>query len=136
MSDANLERAVPFFWVRDIAASLRFYVDGLGFAKTREWAPDGRLRWCWLDRGPASVMLQEFWREGPERNQVDGPLGQGVTIVFLCRDAVAFHGELRTRGVTARQPAVENGCWVTEAIDPDGYRLLFESPTDAPEPND
>ncbi len=31
----NVRQAVPFFNVKDIAASLRFYVDGLGFTITR-----------------------------------------------------------------------------------------------------
>jgi catechol 2,3-dioxygenase-like lactoylglutathione lyase family enzyme len=47
----NIRLAVPFFGVDDIDASLRFYVDGLGFALTRHWAPDGRIRWCWLELG-------------------------------------------------------------------------------------
>ena len=37
----NVKQAVPFFMVTDIEASLRFYVDGLGFAVTNEWRPEG-----------------------------------------------------------------------------------------------
>ena len=36
--------AVPFFHVTDIDASLRFYVDGLGFVLTNEWSTEGRIR--------------------------------------------------------------------------------------------
>ena len=36
----NVRQAVPFFHVKDIEASLRFYVDGLGFTMTRRWEPD------------------------------------------------------------------------------------------------
>jgi catechol 2,3-dioxygenase-like lactoylglutathione lyase family enzyme len=63
----NVTQAVPFFTVKDMDASLRFYVDGLGFTITNRWEPEGRLR------------------------------------------------------------------WVTALVDPDGYRLEFESPTDVPE---
>jgi hypothetical protein len=31
----NIRQAVPLFGVKDIEASLRFYVDGLGFTMTR-----------------------------------------------------------------------------------------------------
>jgi lactoylglutathione lyase len=31
MTSANVKQAVPFFGVTDMEASLRFYVDGLGF---------------------------------------------------------------------------------------------------------
>jgi hypothetical protein len=29
---------------------------------TRHWAPDGRVRWCWLELGGAALMLQEKGR--------------------------------------------------------------------------
>lgn len=60
----NVKQAVPFFHVTDIDASLRFYVDGLGFVMTKQWDPEGRVRWCWLEIGAAAVMLQEYWRDG------------------------------------------------------------------------
>ena len=41
-------QAVPFFNITDIDKSLRFYVEGLGFTTTHHWAPEGRIRWCWL----------------------------------------------------------------------------------------
>jgi hypothetical protein len=46
---ANVKQAVPFFGVRNIDASLRFNVDGLNFTKTHQWAPEGRIRWRWLE---------------------------------------------------------------------------------------
>lgn len=36
----NVKQAVPFFMVTDIEASLRFYIDGLGFAVINEWRPE------------------------------------------------------------------------------------------------
>ena len=56
----NLTQVVPFLGVTDIERSLRFYLDGLGFAIKHKWEPEGRIRWCWLTRGGASLMLQEF----------------------------------------------------------------------------
>jgi hypothetical protein len=64
---ANVKQAVPFFGVTNMATSLRFYVDGLGFKMKHWWIPDGvedkpngRIRWCWLELGDAAIMLQEF----------------------------------------------------------------------------
>jgi len=51
VSHPNVREAVPFLWVHDLSASLRFYVDGLGFEKTCEWAPEGKLQWCSLQLG-------------------------------------------------------------------------------------
>jgi lactoylglutathione lyase len=132
-SPENVRQAVPFFWVRDIEASVRFYVDGLGFAKTREWVDDGKLRWCWLQLSDVAVMLQEFWTEGHHRNVPDAQTGVGVSICFLCEDAITLWRDFTGRGVEAQRPFVGNGMWVTQLSDPDGYQLLFESEADAPE---
>ena len=130
---ANVKRAVPFFNVTDIDASLRFYVEGLGFALKKQWIPEGRIRWCWLELGDVAVMLQEYWRDGQRGGAPDGPMGQGVSICFECADALAIYKDLISRGVGAQRPYVGNGLWVTSVTDPDGYRLDFESPTDVAE---
>jgi lactoylglutathione lyase len=129
----NVKQAVPFFGVRDIQRSLRFYVDGLGFEKTIEWVPDGKLRWCWLQNGGAALMLQEFRDDGRHDPPPTGQLGVGVSVCFICENALAFYREVSARGIPASKPFVGNGMWVTSLRDPDGYDLHFESLTDAPE---
>lgn len=125
--------AVPFFNVTDVEASLRFYVDGLGFVLTSHWSPEGRIRWCWLELDKVALMLQEYWREGRPAGAPDGPLGQGASICVFCVDARAIYRDLKQRGIAASRPFVGNGLWVTTVTDPDGYRLDFESPTKDPE---
>jgi len=134
VSDApNVRMAVPFFNVKDIEASLRFYVDGLGFTITRQWEPDSRIRWCWLELGQVAVMLQEYWKDGRPGGWAAGPLGQGVSICFMCSNAIAVYHDSSARGLNPARPFVGNNLWVTSFTDPDGYRLDFESPTDVPE---
>jgi catechol 2,3-dioxygenase-like lactoylglutathione lyase family enzyme len=128
-----VRQAVPLFWVRDLETSARFYVDRLGFTVAKEWVEDGRRRWCWLELGDAALMLQEFWTGGPHEDVPGGKTGLGVSIYFICDDAVALWRELVARGAPATRPFVGNGMWVTEVTDPDGYHLLFESESDAPE---
>ncbi len=130
---ANLKQVVPFLGVTDMERSIRFYVDSLGFAMKNKWEPEGRIRWCWLTRGGASVMLQEFAREGHGGRRPEGVLGQGVNLCFQCEDAVALYREFRSRGLEPSEPTVGNSMWVTSLHDPDGYRVEFESVTDAPE---
>ena len=130
---ANVKQAVPFFNVSDIEASLRFYVEGMGFVMTRHWAPEGRIRWCWLELDDVALMLQEYWRDGHRGGKPDGPLGQGITICFMCVDALAIYHDLISRGINAQRPFVGNGLWVTSVTDPDGYHLDFESPTEVAE---
>ena len=133
MTKTNVKQAVPFFGVSNIEASLRFYVDGLGFEMTRQWIDEGKLRWCWLQLDGAAVMLQEFRKEGHNSWRPEGKVGEGVTICFFCEDALTIYRELISRGIKASRPFVGNGLWVTSVTDPDGYGLDFESPTDVPE---
>ena len=137
-TSVNVKQAVPFFGVTNMEASLRFYVDGLGFEMKRWWIPDrdrhypadGKIRWCWLELGEAAIMLQEFL---PER-QPKETLGTGASVCFQCEDALALYREFKSRGIQARKrPFVGNRLWVVPLTDPDGYRIEFESPTDAPE---
>ena len=134
----NVKQAVPFFGVTNMESSLRFYVDRLGFKMTHQRIPDGdedypadgRIRWCWLQLGDAAIMLQEFLPE----HRPKGTLGTGASVSFMCEDALALYREFKARGVqTRKRPFVGNHLWVVTLTDPDGYRMEFASPTDAPE---
>lgn len=130
-NEANVMQAVPFFGVTDIQRSLRFYVDGLGFEMTKKWIDQGRLQWCWLQLEGAALMLQEYRTEGHGSYQPQGKLGQGVTICFICRDALQVYRDALASGLQPSRPFVGNAMWVTSLTDPDGYRIDFESDTDA-----
>ncbi len=132
-SKPNVQQAVPLLLVSDIEASRRYYVGGLGFAVTKQWIDEGKLRWCWLELGGAALMLQEFWKEGPHTWVPEDKLGVGVSINFICEDALAIYREVTARGIEAKEPFVGNAMWVTGLKDPDGYSLFFESDTDVPE---
>ena len=127
----NIRLAVPFFIVRDMEASLKFYTDKLGFKLTRQWMPRGKIEWCWLQRDEVAIMLQEPRTKEPADQE--GLKGKGISICFQCADALALYHEFTARGVEIQEPFVGNNLWVVAFPDPDGYRLDFESPTDVPE---
>jgi catechol 2,3-dioxygenase-like lactoylglutathione lyase family enzyme len=129
----NVQQVVPFLSVSDMERSYRYYVDGLGFHLKYQWVADGKLRWCWLVLGGAALMLQEFSSGGSHAWNPKGTLGEGVSLWFICEDAIAVYDELRSRGIEASEPQVGNSMWVTSLSDPDGYCVNFESPTDTPE---
>ena len=130
---SGMRQVVPFFAVSDMAQSVRFYVDGLGFRMTNQWMKDGKLRWCWLEHGGAALMIQEFPTEGHDSYVPSGKRGEGVSLCFICEDAKAYYDEIAGRGIRATKPRVENRMHAIHLTDPDGYRLTFESPTDEPE---
>lgn len=129
----NVQQVIPFFRVSDMDRSLRFYLDGLGFALKNKWVVDEKLRWCWLELGGAALMLQTFANDGHHLKPPSGKLGEGVSLEFQCLDAVALYREFISRGLAPSEPEVGNSMWVTCLSDPDGYRLGFESLTETPE---
>lgn len=125
----NVTQSVPFFMVRSMKSSLDFYVHGLGFEVKGKWEPNGTIEWCWLEHGKAALMLQEY-RAGMEPA---GTRGVGVSVCFICNDAIAIYKEALSRKLTPEEPFVGNASWVVQFKDPDGYVVLFESPTEVKE---
>ena len=127
---ANVEEAIPFFMVASMESSLAFYRDALGFSMTHSWTPEGNhVEWCNLRRGGASLMLQEYRKH----KLPEGRRGEGVSVCFICEDALELYREFTSKGINMREPFVGNGMWVVMLTDPDGYSLCFESFTDVPE---
>jgi hypothetical protein len=78
-------------------------------------------------------MLQEFRDVGHGSWTPEGRVGEGVSICFICEDALAIYHEVASRGIEASRPFVGNGMWVTSLLGPDGYGIECESYTDVPE---
>jgi uncharacterized glyoxalase superfamily protein PhnB len=123
---AVVRELVPLLFVLDIASSVEFYRDRLGFEMTASWEPEGRLAWCRLQRGGSAVMLQLACDE-------DGPAegrGRGVGFFFTCDDADALFQEFTQRGLAVAPPAVAfYGMKQVFVRDPDGYELCFQHST-------
>jgi len=109
----HFEGSAPILRVEDMEASLRFYVDALGF----ENAPWGNPDFTCVKRGSASIYLCH-------RDQ-----GQGHAWVWIgVEDAEKLHQELQARGVAIRLPPT-NYPWALEmqVEDPDGNVLRLGS---------
>jgi catechol 2,3-dioxygenase-like lactoylglutathione lyase family enzyme len=115
--------------VSSIEASLRFYVDGLGFTVPWRAEADGQVWVAQVDRAGCSLILSAEW---PEK------AGKGLMFISLNVEpstheaevaAVdALHAELESRGVE-----VTEGRWgyrVLVVRDPDGNQLFFPYPTE------
>lgn len=125
MTEFNLKQAVPFFMVTNIDRSLEFWIQGLGFELKMDWKTNGEIEWCWLERECVSLMLQEYRESFLPKDK----LGIGVSICFICKDALTLYNEFRQKGLNPTEPFVGNKMWVTSLRDPDGYKLDFESYT-------
>lgn len=128
MNIPNLRQAVPFFMVTNMEKSIEFY-SGLGFEKTIDWRPEGKIEWCWLERDGVALMLQEYRPAFLPKEK----LGVGVSVCFMCNDSLALYKEFSQKGLSPKEPFVGNKLWVVQLVDPDGYNIAFESPSDVDE---
>ena len=109
----TFEHAHPILRVEDLARSLAYYVDVLGFSNA-EWGGDD---FTLVNRDGASIYLSE------------GDQGQPGTWVWLgVEDVDALYEEYRGSGATILHPP-ENYSWAREmkVEDPDGHVLRFGS---------
>ena len=116
----RIERVQPVLMSRDVAASIRFYVDRLGFAVTFQDAP-ADPRYAGVTRDGAELHLQ--WHDAGEwAYPNDRP-----TYRFVVRDVDGLWDELRARGVPD-MTAVRDAPWGTREFhvrDPDLNGLQF-----------
>lgn len=120
----TIQELWPLLRVTDIERSIAFYRDQLGFDVVGDAKSDGRIFWCRLKRGGASIMLQQAEAE-------DGPAagrGRGVGFYFVCDDADAIYAELTGRGLKLKPPTTADyGMRQVFVPEPDGYSICFES---------
>jgi lactoylglutathione lyase len=50
---------IPIIPSADLKKSLRLWLDGLGFSMSKEMHKDGKLTFCWLQKGDLCFMLNQ-----------------------------------------------------------------------------
>jgi len=122
--------ARPVLHVRDVEASLRFYVILLGFTSPWQYAEDGKVYVAQVERQGCALILADTW---PEK------IGKGLMFISLnvepqTREAAiaaldALRAELEAKGAP-----VKEGSWGYRLLvvdDPDGNQLFFNYPSEA-----
>jgi len=121
----------PLLSVFDMAASIRFYCEGLGFAIAGN---DGKAApnfdWVLLRLNGAELMLNTAY-EADERPAAPDPARiaahEDTVIYFGCPDVNGAYTQLREKGIAAREPRVAPyGMKQLYVTDPDGYLLCFQ----------
>src|ERR1700743_2390697 len=121
--------ARPVLHVKDVAASLRFYVDGLGFTSPWRFDEGEGARVAQVERQGCAFILADTW---PEK------VGKGLMFISLnvepaTREGAvaaldALRAELEAKGVP-----VKEGSWGYRLLvvdDPDGNQLFFNYPNE------
>ena len=123
----NVHAAYPLLYVQDVEQSRAFYCDGLGFALTERWDPDGVFSWCSLAMEGARIMLQ---RAEPDDVAALAKGHSDIALFFLCDNVDALYDRFRSRGIDVAPP--EEAFYAMRQVfvkDPDGRRICFEHPT-------
>jgi catechol 2,3-dioxygenase-like lactoylglutathione lyase family enzyme len=116
--------ARPVLHVKDVEASLRFYVNRLGFASPWRYEEEGKAHVAQVERQGCALILADTW---PEK------IGKGLMFISITetREAQiaaldALRAELEAKGVS-----VKEGSWGYQLLvvdDPDGNQIFFNYP--------
>jgi catechol 2,3-dioxygenase-like lactoylglutathione lyase family enzyme len=123
--------ARPVLHVKDVAASLRFYMDLLGFTSPWRYAEDGTVHVAQVDRQGCALILADTW---------PAKIGKGLMFISLNVEPPTYEAsaaaldtlraEFESRGVT-----VKDGSWGYRLFvvdDLDGNQLFFNYPHETP----
>ncbi len=112
-------RAMPVLAVADVAASVAFYRDKLGFSVGGMWPDAENPGFAIVGMGTIIIALDRDPEAGAQRH--------GWCAYLYIDDVDAYHAELAARGVEiARMPEdAFYGCRDMDVRDPDGNLLAF-----------
>lgn len=117
----------PEFFVRDLDASVSFYVEQLGFRQVRR-----DTNFAVVALGDAYVLLSAADEEGRDlRRWLDsGPRGVGVNVRIMVEDADDAYERATASGIAAVRELDDRPYGLRDFIvaDPDGFLLRFASP--------
>ena len=118
--------ARPVLHVKDVEASLRFYMNQLGFTSPWRYDEDGRAHVAQVDGLGCALILADTW---PEK------IGKGLMFISLNAEPEtqvatldALRAELQAKGVP-----VKEGSWGYRLLvvdDLDGNQLFFNYPAE------
>ena len=119
--------ARPVLHVSSVEASLRFYVDRLGFTLAWRYEEDGRARVAQVDRGGCALILSDQW---PEK------VGKGLMFISLNVEPAtheaavaaldALRAESKPAAFRSKTATGATGCSCVEDLD--GNQLFFNYP--------
>ena len=117
----HVERIIPILNVRDVEASLKYYVEVLGFDHPWHWGHPATFGGVGADGSEIHFCL-------------NGQGNPGTWLAIWVDDVNALYERLRSRPVDIRQPPTTFPWGVRELniADPDGHRIRFSTATDAP----
>jgi catechol 2,3-dioxygenase-like lactoylglutathione lyase family enzyme len=122
----NLVSINPFFIVKDLQASISYYIERLGFQLDFQ-GPDQDPYYGRVSRDGISIMLKAILPDVlPRPNRSRHEWARWDAYIYTL-DPDALFDELRQRGVSFVKELsfIDEGLWGFEVTDADGYVLAF-----------
>ena len=123
----NLISITPFFIVKNLAASIAFYVERLGFTLAYQ-GPDGQKPfYAGVSRDQVTIFLKQITPHVlPQPNHTRHEWARWDAYVYT-RDPDSLFEEFRARDVSfvTELSFLDPGLWGFEMTDGDGYVLAF-----------
>ena len=122
----NLASITPFFIVKDLAASISYYLERLGFQLDFE-GPDGDPYYARVSRDGIGIMLKAILPDVlPRPNHTRHEWARWDAYIYT-RDPDPLFDELKQRGASFVKELsfIDDGLWGFEVSDADGYVLAF-----------
>jgi len=123
-SALKIRTASPSFTVNDLAKSLAWYGDVLGFAVEQRWEDGGKLLGVELRAGDVTFMIgQDDWKKGRDRRK-----GEGFRIFCTTtQDVDAIARRIRSNGGQLDQEPQDQpwGMRDFSLTDPDGFKITI-----------
>jgi uncharacterized glyoxalase superfamily protein PhnB len=134
---ATLMGATPYLEVFDMNASVGFYRDRLGFdvlfASPEVETAEGRFsHFLRLGRDGVDLMLNTAYDSNarpPDRGEARWAGCRHVALYIDTDDAEGLHAEMVSRGLETAAPTETGYGYLAFSVhDPDGHRLVFQTP--------
>jgi catechol 2,3-dioxygenase-like lactoylglutathione lyase family enzyme len=118
--------ARPVLHVADADASLRFYIERLGFTSPWCYREDGKAHVAQVDRDACAFILADNWPEKAGKGMVFISLNLEPAAQIAAIDAL--RAEFAGKGVPVKEGSFGYRCLVID--DPDGNQLFFNYPNE------
>ena len=121
----RLTSNAPSLTVNDLAASMTWYCDVLGFKIKQKWEHEGVLVGAELEAGDVAVNIgRDDWQKGRDRVK-----GEGFRLYwYTTQDIDKLAAGIKARGGTlATEPKDEWGMRSFNLVDPSGFKITIAS---------
>lgn len=128
----DIKGMTPLLQVYDMAASLRFYCEVLGFEihQTDNNTTAPNHNWAWLRWNDVNLMLNtayEYDKRPPKADLRRVASHDDTALYFGAPDVDAVYAHLRSKGIDVAEPKVAPyGMKQLYLHDPDGFNLCFQ----------